>query len=113
MGQKFPFVFCSGNGAEWDQDASLWLFSATRKLKGAVEKGLFDISRANPDFDALVLRPGGVLPDDSSLAYTVASVVIPTVLVSGLAKALVQACVAQPEDKIIENRDIVRMAGHV
>ena len=32
-GRKFPFIFCSGNGAEQQHDARLWLFSDTRKLK--------------------------------------------------------------------------------
>lgn len=30
---KFKFVYCSGNGAEWDQDRKLWVFPDTRKLK--------------------------------------------------------------------------------
>jgi hypothetical protein len=32
-GRKFHFVFCSGNGAEQQEDARVWLFSETRKLK--------------------------------------------------------------------------------
>jgi hypothetical protein len=32
-GRKFSFVFCSGQGAEQQQDARVWLFSDTRKLK--------------------------------------------------------------------------------
>lgn len=32
-GGKFQFVFCSGKGAEWDQQKKLWMFSDTRKLK--------------------------------------------------------------------------------
>jgi hypothetical protein len=32
-GRKFPFVFCSGHGAEQKEDARVWLFSDTRKIK--------------------------------------------------------------------------------
>ena len=32
-GRKFPFVFCSGHGAEQKEDAQVWFFSDTRKLK--------------------------------------------------------------------------------
>ena len=31
--RKFRFVFCSGMGAEWDQDKSLMFLSDTRKIK--------------------------------------------------------------------------------
>lgn len=37
---RFRFVFCSGMLAEWDQDKSLLFLNDTRKIKGAVEKGL-------------------------------------------------------------------------
>ncbi|EXJ73591.1 uncharacterized protein A1O5_03353 [Cladophialophora psammophila CBS 110553] len=48
-GQRFRFVFCSGNGAEWGQDKRLWVFSDTRKLKEAAERGLLDIAEDNRD----------------------------------------------------------------
>ena len=111
-GQRFRFIFCSGKGAVWDQAKSLWVFSGTRKLKGAAERGLLDIAGANPDaFDPIILRPGGVTPDASVLLTKIAGFVIPVVPVSQLAKALVRACVNSSEQKIIENDGILKLAA--
>lgn len=127
-GRKFPFVFCSGYGAEQKEDARVWPFADTRKIKvcgrsvrrllctnaenpqGAVEKGLFDIATANPSFQTFVLRPGAVLPANSGVKYALAAPVIPVVYVSDLAKALVATCLTQPVSKVIENKEIMRMA---
>jgi hypothetical protein len=111
-GEKFRFVFCSGRGAEWDQDKKLWVFADTRRLKGAAERGLLDIAAANPDvFEAVVLRPGGVTPDASVLLTQIAGLVTPVVPVSLLAKALVRACVHPPKEKVVENDGIVKLAA--
>ncbi|KAJ9611168.1 hypothetical protein H2200_004351 [Cladophialophora chaetospira] len=111
-GRRFLFVFCSGKGAEWDQSKSLWLFSDTRKLKGAAERGLLDIAEENPDvFDTLVLRPGGVTPDANVLLAKIAGVMVPVVPVSQLAKALVRVCINPPQDKVVENDGILKLAG--
>ena len=111
-GHKFRFVFCSGKGAEWDQSKSLWVFSDTRKLKGAAERGLLDIAEANPEvFETVVLRPGGVTPDASVLLTKIAGLMTPVVPVSQLAKALVLACIDPPQDKIIENDGIPKLAA--
>lgn len=131
QGQKFQFVFCSGKGAEWDQDKSLWVFPDTRKLKvimlhsisvegdhitdenkGAVERGLLDIAEANPDvFAATMLRPGGVIPDENGLLGTIAGLMIPVVKVSKLAKALIRACVEPSNEKVIQNEEISQIGA--
>jgi hypoxanthine-guanine phosphoribosyltransferase len=33
VGHKFSFVFCSGYGAEQKEDARVWLYAGSRKLK--------------------------------------------------------------------------------
>jgi hypothetical protein len=103
-GQKFRFVFCSGRGAEWNQDRNLWYFAETRKLKGAVERGLLDIDEANREvFQAVILRPGGVLPDESVRLAKIAGLIVSVVPVSELARALIAAVINPPKDKVIEN----------
>ena len=44
--KKFPFrfIFVSGWGAEQDSNRALWFWNDSRKIKGAAEKGLFDLS---------------------------------------------------------------------
>ena len=127
-GRKFPFVFCSGYGAEQREDARIWLFSDSRKIKvcgrsarrlrctnaenqqGVVEKGLFEIAAANSSFETFVLRPGSVLPAKSGVKYAIAALMIPVVYVNDLAKALVATCLTQPTSKVIENKEIIGMA---
>ncbi|OAP65343.1 hypothetical protein AYL99_01315 [Fonsecaea erecta] len=112
QGHRFRFVFCSGMGAEWDQDKKLWLFSDTRKLKGEVERGLLDLAMANPDvFEAIVLRPGGIVPDDSVLFRKFVSFMTPVVPVTQLAKALVRCCISPPPEQVVEHGDILQLGS--
>jgi hypothetical protein len=82
-------------------------------LKGAVEKGLLEIAAANSSFETFILRPGGVLPDDSRMTYAIAGPIIPVVHASVLAKALVSTCLTQPPSKVIENKEIIKMVKTV
>lgn len=108
--EKFHFIFCSGKGAEWDQGKKLWVFPDTRKLKGAAERGLLDIAKENPSvFETIILRPGGVTPDESTLLIKIAGLVTPVVPVSQLAKALVKACLSPPGEKLLENDGIIEL----
>jgi hypothetical protein len=75
-----------------------------------VEKGLFDIAAANSaSFEVFALRPGGVLPDTRRMTHAMVKAVIPMVLVSDLAKALVSTCLTQPKLKVIENSEIAKI----
>lgn len=70
---------------------------------------MLDLAEANPQtFNTIVLRPGGVLPDDSVVLKTIASVMTPVVAVSVLARALVRAFVEPPANTIIENDEILQ-----
>jgi hypothetical protein len=83
---------------------NLWYFAETRKLKGAVERGLLDIDEANREgFQAVILRPGGVLPDESVRLANIAGLIVSVVPVSELARALIAAVINPPKDKVIEN----------
>lgn len=112
--RKFAFVFCSGRGAEQDETKSLWLFPSTRKVKGAVEKVLLDIAKAHPStFASRIVRPGGIIPEDSRMMYNVVSYVIASVLVSDLAKLMVDICIQGSDQTILENEAIVRSSQTV
>lgn len=109
-GRKFSFVFCSGQGAEREPDAKVWLFSDTRKIKGAVEKGLIGVAAAHASvLETYILRPGGVLPDNSRMAYVIGGAFVPVVYVSELARGLITACLTQPDKNTIENNEIVEL----
>ncbi|OAG39886.1 hypothetical protein AYO21_05952 [Fonsecaea monophora] len=110
--QRLRFVFCSGNGAEWHQDRKLWLFSDTRKLKGAAEQGLLDMANTHPDvFEVIVIRPGGVVRDESIFLGKIASLMTPVVIVTRLAKALVRFCIDPPPEKVVENQQILDLGS--
>jgi len=107
--KKFSFVFYSGRGAAQNVTRSLWLFPETRKVRGAAEQGLLDIAEAHPNsFDAFIVRPGGMVPEESRMVYDVVSYAVAPVLVSDLAKVMANLCVDESEQKILENEEIVR-----
>ncbi|KAI5200064.1 hypothetical protein AUEXF2481DRAFT_28231 [Aureobasidium subglaciale EXF-2481] len=63
-GIPFRFIYMSCNGAEQNPFASLWWSADSRKMKGAAEKGLFELadSRNPGSFEVYSLRLGKVLP---------------------------------------------------
>ncbi|KAI5364945.1 Putative NAD(P)-binding domain superfamily [Septoria linicola] len=135
VGQKrfpFRFVFISGWGAEQDQFKRLWMYSESRKIKGAAEKALFDIaSRAEEKgvnvgegqdaavnarhnagethrcFEVVALRPGGVLRGDSEgMLNIITEAVIPSIAVQRLAKTAIKVAFHGADGKtILENKD--------
>lgn len=77
--------------------------------QGAVEAALFNIAGENAaTFDTLIVRPGGIIPDDSRTIYNAVSYVIASVMVSDLAKVMIDLCIEGSDQKILENEDIVR-----
>lgn len=77
--------------------------------QGAVEAALFNIAGENTaTFDTLIVRPGGIIPDDSRTIYNAVSYVIASVMVSDLAKVMIDLCIEGSDQKILENEDIVR-----
>jgi len=63
-GIAFRFVYMSCAGAEQNSFASLWWSADSRKMKGAAEKGLFELadSRNPGSLECYALRLGKVLP---------------------------------------------------
>lgn len=67
--KRFPFrfVYLSCWGAEHDQFRRLWMYSDTRKTKGAAEKGIMEAAINSQEIDGhkclevVALRPGAVL----------------------------------------------------
>jgi len=114
--KKFPFrfVFISAWGAEQDQFRTLWMWSDSRKLKGAAEKGLFDIAEASEEvmghrcFEVLSLRPGGVLKKSEAIGTLLWEATVPSVTVDRLARCAVKTVMEGSGDakkKILENKD--------
>ena len=134
-GQKrfpFRFIFISGWGAEQDQFKRLWMYSESRKIKGAAEKALFDVVSSaeekplNPGngsdakvnmrintgeqhkcFEVVALRPGGVLKGDTEGMMTVVTeAVVPSIAVQRLAKSAIKVAFHGAAGKtILENKD--------
>lgn len=88
-----PFSFCylSGMGADPTETARLPWQKLTRHLKGRTERDLSALQSAHPQFCVHHVRPGGILPADTSraLATLLAPIAVP---VDDLAKAMVACC---------------------
>lgn len=69
--QPFRFLYMSVAGAEQDSFRSLWSQAQTRKMKGAAEKGLFELADGETYqgmFEVYALRLGKVLPGGQTVA---------------------------------------------
>ncbi|KAF7189263.1 Leucinostatins biosynthesis cluster protein T [Pseudocercospora fuligena] len=114
--RRFPFrfVYISGAGAEQDQFKKLWIANDTRKIKGAAEKAIFGVV-ANAEekggykcFEAIALRPGGVLKGHSDATTTlITEAVISSIAVDRLARTAIKCAFdGGPDGKtILENKD--------
>ena len=114
MKQKFPFrfVFISGAGAEQDQFRSLWVWADSRKMKGAMEKGVFDVAdnseliEGKRCLEAIALRPGGVLLGGERTVTLLSESVAPYIAVDRLARCAIRTAMEGSEGKsILENKD--------
>jgi len=108
----FRFVFISGWGAEQDQFRSLWMFSDSRKIKGAAEKGLFETAEKCEEvdghkcFEVIAMRPGGVLSKGETLGNVISAAVMASCTVDRLATSAIRAILnGTGGKKILENRD--------
>lgn len=89
----FRFVYMSCSGAEQNQFASLWVQADTRKMKGAAEKGLFDLADtgAYKDyFDPYALRLGTVYPGGQSVGNILTEAVTTSISVERVARCAIQ-----------------------
>ena len=112
--QKFPFrfIFMSAWGAEQDQFRSLWMWADSRKIKGAAEKGLFDIAdnstliEGKRCFEVIALRAGGVVAKGDSISTLFSEAVAPYIGVDRLARCAIRQALegtGSAEKRILEN----------
>jgi nucleoside-diphosphate-sugar epimerase len=109
----FRFVYMSGWGAEQDSNRTLWVWSESRKMKGAAEKGLFDIMAQSQVVDGkrclevTTLRAGIVLRKGKELGPMLAMQTTPTIAVDLLATTAMKIVLDGDVDgrKILENAD--------
>lgn len=116
-GQKrfpFRFVYVSGWGAERDQFRKLWMFSDTRKIKGAAEKAICAVAEGCEEveghrcFEVVCLRPGGVLSGSGEdVGALLTEAVVPSIAVGVLARTAVRVAFDGGADgkTIMENKD--------
>lgn len=114
--KKFPFrfVFISAWGAEQDQNRTLWVWSESRKIKGAAEKGLFELAENSKEvmghkcFDVLALRPGGVIVKGDTIGNILWEATVPSIVVDRLAKCAIRTVMegtGHETKKILENKE--------
>lgn len=113
--QKFPFrfIFTSAWGAEQDQFRSLWVWAESRKIKGAAEKGIFDVADSSEEikgkrcFEVIALRPGGVLAGGDAISTLMTEAVAPYIAVDRLAKCAIKMALegTGSEKRILENKE--------
>lgn len=116
-GFPFRFVFISTRGAEPDQFRKLWVLSEFRRIKGAAEKGIFEIAENSkpvegPDgakhkcLEAIALRPGTVLEKGDAIGTVVREAVSAGVTIDRLAACAIRTAMFGAEGKkVVENRE--------
>jgi hypothetical protein len=88
----------------WDQGKKLYFLSDTRKIKGAAERSLSDMADAYPSqFETFLLRPGGFIEPDVSMAKKILGNLYHSVPTPQLGKALIKVAVDGWKDRIVEN----------
>lgn len=111
---KFPFrfVFTSAWGAEHDQFRSLWLWNDSRKIKGAAEKGLFEVAdnaaevKGKKCFEVVCLRAGTVIGKGDAIGTILTEAVSPSIAVDRLSLCAVKCALEGTEGKrVLENRE--------
>nr|POE56525.1 hypothetical protein CFP56_33497 [Quercus suber] len=114
--QKFPFrfIYISGYGAEQDQFRTLWMYSDSRKIRGAAEKGVFEIADDSVEiggkrcFEAIALRPGTVMAKGEFTSVLLAESVGPAIAVDRLARCAIKTALEgmpEPGKRVLENKD--------
>lgn len=108
----FRFVFVSGWGAEQNQFRTLWVWGDSRRIKGAAEKGLFDVADHSEEvggvkcFETIALRPAGVVAPGSGVTTLVSEGVGAAIAVDVLAKCAIETALEGGKGKkILENGD--------
>ncbi|KAK5129531.1 hypothetical protein LTR08_003190 [Meristemomyces frigidus] len=114
--KKFPFrfVFVSGWGAEQDQFRSLWFWNDSRKIKGAAEKGLFEVADNSDEvqghrcFEVIALRAGQVIQRGDAIGTILWEATVPSVAVDRLATCAIKMVLMGTGDekkRVLENRE--------
>ncbi|KAK4548439.1 hypothetical protein LTR36_009349 [Oleoguttula mirabilis] len=114
--KKFPFrfVFVSGWGAEQNQFRKLWIWNDSRHIKGAAEKGLFDVADNSDEvqghkcFEVIALRPGQVIRGGDAAGTLLWEATVPSIAVDRLAMRAIKMALAGTGDekkKILENKE--------
>lgn len=114
--QKFPFrfIYMSAWGAEQNQFRSLWMWADSRKLKGAAEKGLFDVAdnseliSGKRCFEVIALRAGGVIAKGDAVTTLMSEAVAPYIAVDRLAKTAIRMALegtGVEGKRILENKE--------
>lgn len=114
--KKFPFrfIFMSGWGAEQNQFRSLWIWNDSRKIKGAAEKGLFDVVEHSEEiqghkcFEVIALRPGQVIARGDAIGTLLWEATVPSIAVDRLAMCAIKMALMGTGDEkkqILENKE--------
>ncbi|KAG9258828.1 uncharacterized protein F5Z01DRAFT_5044 [Emericellopsis atlantica] len=109
--QPFRFVLCSGMLAEWDQERKLWFLNDTRKIKGAVEKGLCELAdeEGYQDFEVFIARPSYLLAPEASLLMKMASPFVFGIKTQQVGRAMLKMAADGWEDRIVLTYQLQKM----
>lgn len=124
---RFRFVFCSGMMAEWDQDKSLLFMNDTRKIKGAVEKGLCALADeqkqgggegeeaeaegegAAGKFEVWIARPSTLVPPEAPAHMKLVGALSKGISTVQLGRAMVKMAMEGSGERIVETDTLSRM----
>jgi hypothetical protein len=77
-------------------------------VQGEVENGLIAIGEKHPGFKTYIVRPGGILPEDTGVIMAIAGALIPSVKVNALAAVMADIGINGGEEQTLENSEIVK-----
>lgn len=110
---NFRFVYLSGFVTVRDQDRSLWVLGAARKIGGEAEMALLDFAGSGEEFETVILRPAGVRPRSSIVVPDYFGGAGFNVRVEELAAVLLDSAMGGAGMGTVENGEIVRRGRQI
>ena len=113
--RRFRYVLVSGALVEPDQNKTLWLMPAARKLKGTTEEWTLEFAQRHRDFwQTWIIKPGGISTAQSyAIAHMAARLFLPMIKDDQVGAFVADLVVhgEEPEGRIFNDRMLARGSG--
>jgi hypothetical protein len=97
--------------AEWDQNRRLWFLNDTRKIKGAVERGLCELADedGHDGFEVFIARPSYLLAPETSSLKRLASPFVFGIRTEQVGRAMLKMAADGWVDRIVSTYKLQKM----